>query len=463
VTGPTPTFSAASAFSASDYDVFRYTAVDFDESTGEAVFGFQLTGAKTVDFAERVTFTMPADAASADLSRARAVLVLLGAVLGLSYYKAAAPGRYEVEPAGLTAQARDYLRETLHNGLAEFAYRNDLPALLDPEIVLVAGVADRAPAADFAAWRLDSPVVPIGGGKDSVVSVESLADAGLSVTQFAVNPNSIIRQVAATSGKPFVAATRRIDPLLLALNGSGALNGHVPVTAMNSLIAVTQSLLLGLGPVVMSNESSASDPNLTWNGQEVNHQWSKGLAAELLLADTLEAQTGLAGLYFSLLRPFSELRIARKFAAIDGYDHAIVSCNRAYRIGAPEPGWCGECPKCEFVFLAFAPFMSRERLVGIVGKNLFDDPDLLQGYRALLGLDSHKPFECVGEEAESSVAMSWAARSPEWADTAIVRALLAEVPTLADGAPALEAQVFADNPAPALPSEAYEVARRARD
>ena len=74
------------------------------------------------------------------------------------------------------------------------------------------------------------------------------------------------------------------------------------MTAINSFIAVATSVLHGLGPVVMSNERSASDPNLIWIGHEINHQWSKSIEAEGLLRAAIAGQAGLADSYFSLLR-----------------------------------------------------------------------------------------------------------------------------------------------------------------
>jgi hypothetical protein len=434
-------------FNPGSFTEFRYTGFTFDGALAE--FSFELVGETTERFVERVTFETT-DAATIDKPRLLAVLGLLGAVLGLSYYKAAAPPRVVLPE--LSQVAVDYMRTVLREGLAEFAYRNELPGFLEPEIV-----ATIVPALE-AVEVTGRPLVPIGGGKDSVVSVESLAAVGIAVTQFAVNPNVIIRRVAEVSGQPLVAASRKIDRRLLELNAAGALNGHVPVTAMNSLIAVAQSLIIGGGPVVMSNESSASDPTLYWDDEPVNHQWSKSLEAERLLADVLESHAGLCNAYFSLLRPFTEVRIARGFAATSKYDAAIVSCNRAFRMGADHVGWCGDCDKCRFVFLAMAPYMSSERLSAIFGKNMFEDATQLPGYRALLGLDSHKPFECVGEEAECSVAMSLASRLPDWADSAVIVQLRTEIPNLSEGSTQLEAQVMGESDS-AIPADFAKAAR----
>lgn len=439
-----------------DIAEFRYLDSRIDRVTGIAEFSFAFVGGDNETFTERVAFTPPESADAVDWPRIDSLLALLGGVLGTSYYKAAAPSRFVIEAAGITPAAASYLASVISNGLAEFAYRAELPGFLEPQLDVV------SPAEEWASAVAPSgePLVPIGGGKDSVISVESLAATGFAPVQFAVNPNAIIRRVAEASGHPLVTAKRTLDRRLIELNADGALNGHVPVTAMNSLISIVQSQLLGLGPVAMSNESSASDPTLQWNGRPVNHQWSKSLEAERALIAVLEPQAGLVDAYFSLLRPFSELRIARGFALTSKYDASIVSCNRAFRLGAAHVGWCGDCDKCRFVFLAFSPFMSSERLSGILGKNMFADASQVPGYRALLGLDAHKPFECVGEEAECSVAMSLASRLGQWADTPVVAAMLAEIPTLRDGDPALEREVFADSPAVAL-SERFELARHA--
>jgi hypothetical protein len=460
---------------------FRYARAAFDPATGVAEFDFELwasdadTGPVVRErFTERVRFTLPgpgavgaAAAPSADtLARLDRVLALLGGVIGLSYYKAAAPDRVELAVPGLTIEAVGYLRTVLRHGLAEFAYRAGLPGLLDPEVdtdelepAYGAAGGSGGGAGEVRAPG-GAPLVPIGGGKDSVVSVESLRAAGLAPIQFAVNPNAIIERVVAASGLPVVSARRELDRHLLELNADGALNGHVPVTAMNTLIAVAQSLLLGLGPVVMSNESSASDPTLTWGVEPVNHQWSKSLDAERALAEVLVPQAGLEAATFSLLRPFSELRIAGGFAKTDRYDDAIVSCNRAFRISGATPSWCGECDKCRFVFLALAPHMEPDRLVGIVGHDLFADPAQLPGFRDLLGLGEHKPFECVGEEAESSVAVTLVSRVPRWAASPVIAGLLAEAPEFGVGDASLERRVLGESAALPVPAP-YETARRA--
>jgi hypothetical protein len=259
------------------------------------------------------------------------------------------------------------------------------------------------------------------------VSLEVLR-AGEPVVPFSIGGHRAARDCAAAAGLPLVVAHRRLDGALGALNRSGALNGHVPVTAIVSLVAVAQALVTGADEVVFSNERSANVGSFVANGLPVNHQYSKGLAAEQRLRGALAEVTGELA-YYSLLRPLSEVQIAALFARLDPYLPVFTSCNAAFRIeeGRRVERWCGHCPKCRFVFLVLAPFLPRERLAAIFGADLLADPGQLEGYRELLGLTGFKPFECVGEIEESQVALVLVARRGQWEGAAVVEALLAEL------------------------------------
>ena len=427
------------------YTEFRYTRATFDANSFSFNFDYELVSPqRTHAFTERIEFTPVRAEHDVDWPRVRSLAVMLGAVLGLSYYKVAAPPKFVIALEGMTEAGVAYLREVITHGLAEFAYRNDCEGLLEPEIVLEGGIADPWPAESHLTPSGD-PLVPIGGGKDSVVTVELLAAARMHPVQFAVNPNKIIYRVGRIKGHPVLAASRTLDPQLMELNAEGALNGHVPVTAMNSLIALVQARIIGLGPVVMSLEASASEATLVWNGSEVNHQWSKSEVAEELLQDMLGPQAGLsAGAYFSLLRPYSEVQIARYFAALTEYHPVITSCNKAFRQGVDDARWCGDCDKCRFIFLILSPFIPSTSLTRMFADNLLDNPAQIEGYRALLGLHEHRPFECVGEQAESVLALTWVANLSEWRKTAVLQALIAEIPELAEPHPELEDQVLGE-------------------
>jgi len=403
---------------------FRCLGPDpLDPVTGTVAFSFALaTEADTIAFCETVRFPLPDVIDPIRLEVFTRVMNLLSVVMGVSYFKAGAPPVVDLGRIPLTASGRAWATDVYRHGLREFAYVNDLPQVLETRFT---GGVVATPAPSIGSGS--APLVPCGGGKDSIVSLEAVAQAGLKPVGFAVNPNSIIRNVMGASGLALFEARRTIDRTILELNEAGAYNGHVPVTAINSLIAVGTSVLHGLGPVVMSNEASASAPNLDWHGQPVNHQWSKSLSAERGLSDAL-ADAGLTDFYFSLLRHLNEVQIARLFAQMPKYDSVFTSCNNAFVFSRDgSAGWCGNCPKCRFVYLALAPFAGRERLVQIFGTDLLADSSQTDGYRELLGLGSYKPFECVGEIEESHAVVSHLAHSDEWRDSPVVVALTQDI------------------------------------
>jgi hypothetical protein len=272
-------------------------------------------------------------------------------------------------------------------------------------------------------------LVALGGGKDSLVSVEALRHAGIACTVVWVGQSALIAACAERSGLPALNLTRELSPVLFELNRRGAYNGHIPVTAINSAILSLAAVIYGYDSVVFSNERSASSPTLEADGVAVNHQWSKGYAFEQAFAAHVRAQIAANLNYCSLLRPYSELAVTRLFARLTRYHDVFSSCNRNFKILGPRPQqrWCGQCPKCHFVFLALAPFLSKPQLVAIFGRNLLDDASLAPHFDALLEWHAHKPFECVGEARESRAAMVALSARAEWKEDALVARFAREI------------------------------------
>ena len=411
------------SFIPEDYDEFRYEGYEVQTGSEVVTSSFSLVGAGSEPITLSETVVLPEPVRDAE--EVRPAVRLLALATGLSYYKAAAPRRITVSQ-GLTAMERVFLTQIVGNGLGEFAYRNDRPDALAPEIV-----ADPADPVRTRGVRGTRPLVAVGGGKDSAVSIEvcKQVEGTESPLLFSVNRYPAVDRCAAVSECEYVAAFRRIDPVLFTLNKAGALNGHVPVTAVNSLIGILVSHVMCAGPVIMSNEASASYGNLEWAGREINHQWSKSLDFENLLRGALAESSDGTPPYFSLLRPFDELHIARRFSHLAQYFPAFTSCNKAFKLDQETRAthWCCECPKCLFVFLILAPWLPPTTLVPIFGQNILDNPRHLDTLGEILGLKGHKPFECVGEESEAREALRLAGVHQEWAAMACVRQLLPQI------------------------------------
>ena len=395
---------------------FRFVRCAFDAHTGVAQLAYAFDdGPELVE-----TISLPGAPFALDEARAAAAqraLRLLHLVAGVSYYKAAVPGQIRIEGEPIDAATATLLATVYINGLGEFAYRNGLD-LRDRIRFPHSGEAPPAPTLGLREHAL----VAIGGGKDSLVSIEALRASGVSQTVTWIGGSQLIAACAAQTGLPTLSIGRQLAPQLFDYNRQGAWNGHIPVTAVNSAILAFAAVVLGVDQVVFSNEHSASYGSLIPGTGEVNHQWSKGWAFESAFGEHLRSHVAADLKYYSLLRPLSELAVARQFARSDRYDAHFSSCNRNFHIlgDRPTSRWCGVCPKCHFVFLALAPFMPKPRLVGIVGRNLLDDAAQQGGFDALLEYGDHKPFECVGEGRESRAAMAALAHRPEWREDALV-------------------------------------------
>ena len=384
--------------------LFRYAGLEVD--------GSRLTGRYELDgrpFAESVTIEDVAELGDAALGVAR----LWYLVAGLSYFKVGAARVVDLADTPVGAHGRALLAAAVLDGLGEFAYRNELDL---EDVEFIGGATAPRLRAHLDEGRV---LTPFGGGIDSVVSVEGLAPA-LDQALFVVSPVGgrfdAIEASARVSALPIVRATRALDP---GLADAGGFSGHVPVTAMITLLGALAATATGRGGVVMSNEHSASAANLVVRGREVNHQWSKSWTAELLLGAALDEALDAGPVVASFLRDRSELWVAREFAGLGAYHPVFRSCNRAF---AQDPArrasaWCLECDKCLFVALVLAPFVDRAALSAMLGGEPLADRAREAQLRTLVGLgEQHKPFECVGDPDESAVALARVSESPQWRD-----------------------------------------------
>jgi hypothetical protein len=410
-------------FDPTSFQTFRFLTRELDAG-GHVTLRYALDD--EVTFVEELDLPIEHELSDVERERVSALLALLHWVVGVSYYKTALPPTLICETGAPPPAAATLLEALYSEGLGELAYTNGLERLPRPSFPRSeAPTPTHATAGEEPLGRV---LVPVGGGKDSAVALEIVRRSGLELALFSIGDAAPIERTVAAAGLPHLLARRTLDPGLAALNAAGAINGHVPVTAIVSCVALLTAALRGFDAVAMANERSASAGNVAWQGVDVNHQFSKGLRAERLLSAALaEADSGVR--IFSILRPASELGIARAFARMDRYHAAFTSCNAIFRLDPAlrAASWCCDCPKCRFVFLALAPFSEPAHLREIFGRDLLDEDDQFEGFSLLTATGGHKPFECVGEEDESLAAIRLLAEDPRWNGHRVLTRLVAEV------------------------------------
>lgn len=327
----------------------------------------------------------------------------LGLVELISYYKCACPKKVILKAGFLNETQIEFWKKLFYKGLGEFRFVNNIDVTYDEfvEFINTTNLTYKKSKISDVSGNL----VPIGGGKDSIVTIELLKEQGADNTCFILNPRGATVDTVTVSGykmEDSVEVLRKIDPKLIELNNNGYLNGHVPFSAILAFLGVFMALLSRREFVVLSNESSANEATDPKTG--VNHQYSKSLEFEMDFSKYSEKYINSYIKYFSLLRGMREIDIAKLFSQHKKYHKIFRSCNVGSRYGGNS--WCGKCPKCLFVYIILAPFLERDELIDIFGRDLLDDAELKLYFDQLTGKEETKPFECVGTRDEVNEAIA---------------------------------------------------------
>jgi UDP-N-acetyl-alpha-D-muramoyl-L-alanyl-L-glutamate epimerase len=318
----------------------------------------------------------------------------------ISYWKAACSPQIVIATHLLEPKVMDWWKRLFYHGLGEFFYTNGITPHYDDFVNFKCTGKSNVKAERF--FPGDINLLPLGGGKDSAVTLEILSKNKQNVFPIFLNPTKAVRKVAAIAGydeNHCVEIKRVIDPQLLQLNEQGFLNGHTPFSALLAFYTLLPAAISGAGNIILSNESSANEPTIP--GTNINHQYSKSYAFESNFREYCQNYISSDFNYFSFLRPLNELQIAALFSGYEKYHDAFRSCNAGSKTGI----WCGKCPKCLFTFIILSPFLEPKALTGIFGHNLFEDAGQAHHLEQLCGLHPEKPFDCIGTIDEVNAAI----------------------------------------------------------
>lgn len=319
-----------------------------------------------------------------------------------SYWKATCSPNIIIECGVLDDKQVSWVKKLILNGLGEFFYTNNI----NPEInfVNITSKGESYPFVDNNNY--DGYLIAVGGGKDSIVSLEILKNED-NKHAFIINNRKVCFDCAEIAGiKDIINPERLFDKKIIELNNRGFLNGHTPISSCIAFISYISAYLNGIKYIVLSNESSSNEASV--KGTNINHQYSKSFEFENdfrwyvnnYLTDKIE--------YFSLLRPLSELEIMKIFTKYPKYFKHFISCNNGGKrknIGISD-GWCLTCPKCLFIYIIMSYFVDEKTMIDVFGKNMLDDKEMLNYFLELLGKTENKPFECVGTVEEVSFVVN---------------------------------------------------------
>ncbi len=327
----------------------------------------------------------------------------IGMVEAISYFKATCSPQFIIKCGKLDDFQKKWFKKLIYFGLGEFRYVNNIKVSENDFLQIMS--EGKSIECDEPSQYLNGIIIPIGGGKDSNVTLDLLKDYKNESLAFRIGSKKVPLECAKVAGfadNEIIEVNRIIDKKLIDLNSKGFLNGHTPFSAIVAFITYLVAYMLGKKYIALSNEDSANESNV--EGEKINHQYSKTIEFENDFREYSQKYLKCNIEYFSLLRPINELQIAMLFSKLEKYHSIFNSCNVGSKT---EPWkWCCNCPKCLFVYTILSPFLYKDKLINIFGKDLFEDETLLKTFIELCGYGDTKPFECVGTYDEIRFAIS---------------------------------------------------------
>ena len=385
------------------YPVFTYESFHVTRSENNLFIDFLFIVDEQIKFQPTITIPARSFYRINDLSDDQINLLAfhIGMIELVSYWKATCSPKVVIKPFILSNVQIEWWKKLYFQGLGEFFYLNEIQTT-QSEFMTIECASDLV--LEKQHFDLDEKIiVPIGGGKDSVVTLELLRQSHLELRPMIINPRGATLNCAKIAGferEQIIEVNRTIHPRLLELNTQGFLNGHTPFSAMLAFVSLLTSAITGMKHIALSNESSANESTVL--GQDINHQYSKSLEFENDFRDYVKNFISDDFNYFSFLRPLNELKIADYFSKFPQYHSVFRSCN----VGSKDDVWCNNCAKCLFAYIILSPFIEPKKLIQIFGTDLLNKQNLKPEFDQLIGTKNVKPFECVGTIDEVNVALN---------------------------------------------------------
>ncbi|MBW6479517.1 MAG: hypothetical protein K0B37_08825 [Bacteroidales bacterium] len=320
----------------------------------------------------------------------------------VSYWKAACSPTVMIKPYRLKPIQTKWWKKLYYQGLGEFFYLNKIITNQNDFLSFSYEKNATPVPSKFRIDLDDALLIPVGGGKDSVVTLGILASEHANAAALVINQRKATEQCIEKAGleKNVFEVKRTIHSTLLELNEKGFLNGHTPFSSLLAFVSALAAVITGKKHIALSNESSANEATIP--GTNINHQYSKSFEFEQDFRSYLFSFISPDINYFSFLRPLNELQIGALFSRNPGYFDVFRSCN----VGSKTDTWCCNCSKCLFTYIMLSPFVEKSVMVKIFGEDLFENENLGQTLYQLAGLAPEKPFECVGTINEVNSALA---------------------------------------------------------
>ncbi len=228
---------------------FRFENYNFDFDTGVLTLKYSHDGDR--QYEERITFELPDDIDSINQKMIDALAFYIFIIAGSSYYKSFAPPKMNLGEYTLDYWQADFFNMIYRGGLSQFVYENKLSV---GDIATFEG----SEASIHHAQDYDGAGVLLmqSGGKDSLLSSELMKKAKNEFVSWHMSSTGKYPPVLDAVGRPVVVSKRSFDIDAIKRDWEdGAMNGHIPFSALYAGFALLQAVLLDKNLVIASNES----------------------------------------------------------------------------------------------------------------------------------------------------------------------------------------------------------------
>lgn len=380
------------------YDTFVYDKYDilYEEDKIEIDYYFEIVGLRK--FVHKLE--IPCSNKIVDKAYVSWLAFNIGLLELVSYWKATISPNIVINCGQIDNKQKDFFKKIYFHGLGEFFYLNSITPDYDNFVTINCYGEDKKCKISYNGL---GSLIAIGGGKDSCVSLSLYNKENTGC--FIINPKTVTLKCAYEAGysdNDIVKVKRILDKEIIELNNEGFLNGHTPFSAMVAFVSYLTAYLNNKKYIVLSNESSANEANVA--GTKINHQYSKSYEFESDFQDYAIEYLGDGIKYYSFLRPLTEYQIGMLFSKFKKFHSIFKSCN----VGSKDEtwNWCCHCAKCMFVYSLLAPHLYKDDLIEIFGEDMFENEEMLQIFKELLGKENVKPFDCVGTFEEVNYAIT---------------------------------------------------------
>lgn len=174
-----------------EHPVFVFRSYDISESENQAEISFSFSIPGFAEFRPGWTFPKPNNIVVSGDPVFERLAFSLGMAEAVSYWKAVCSPEFLVECGSLNDDQKEWWKKLWFLGLGEFFYINGIE-ISQQELVNIVCTETAEDVCVTYNHELKGCLVPIGGGKDSALTLETLKNASMDCRCYAINKRQSI-------------------------------------------------------------------------------------------------------------------------------------------------------------------------------------------------------------------------------------------------------------------------------